>query len=147
RLMLSVVSWDGGGDGTHWNDRFNWDTDALPGPGDDAIIGAGSPGSGSVTFSTGSSTVHSVQSDKAFTLSGGTLSLSSASAMNNVFTFSGGTLTGTGDLNLSNSSTWTGGTMSGAGATTIAAGATLAISGTADKALSQRSLSNAGTVT
>jgi autotransporter-associated beta strand protein len=38
RLALSVVSWDGGGDGARWNDPLNWDSDGLPGASDDVII-------------------------------------------------------------------------------------------------------------
>src|SRR5689334_18727927 len=46
RRLLSVVTWDGGGYGVSWSDRFNWnnpsaaDPNSLPGPGDDAVINA-----------------------------------------------------------------------------------------------------------
>src|SRR4051794_15992844 len=40
RTLLSTVSWDGGGGDFLWNNSLNWDTDALPGASDDAVIGA-----------------------------------------------------------------------------------------------------------
>ena len=30
----ATVRWDGGGDGTNWNDAANWDTDSVPAAGD-----------------------------------------------------------------------------------------------------------------
>ena len=38
RLLLTVVAWDGDGDGVSWEDPQNWDADALPGPDDDVLI-------------------------------------------------------------------------------------------------------------
>src|SRR5262245_55917464 len=52
RVLFAAVSWDGGGDGTSWGDRFNWSADALPGSNDDVTINvAANP---TVTVSTGS---------------------------------------------------------------------------------------------
>ncbi len=45
---LSSVSWDGGGDGTTWEDDYNWDQDQEPGPGDHAVIDL--PGDYTVTL-------------------------------------------------------------------------------------------------
>ena len=33
-----AVFWDGGGDGTSWNDELNWEGDALPAENDDVWI-------------------------------------------------------------------------------------------------------------
>src|SRR5436309_2113280 len=41
RTLLAAVSWDGGGDGTNWNDPINWSTDAGPGSADDATGASG----------------------------------------------------------------------------------------------------------
>ncbi|MFM7100221.1 MAG: hypothetical protein ACKO3N_03520 [Verrucomicrobiota bacterium] len=41
RLSAATVTWDGGGDGVRWLDPANWAGDALPGPADTAVIGAG----------------------------------------------------------------------------------------------------------
>ncbi len=38
RLSLSMVYWDGGGDGESWSDPLNWDGDVLPGLGSDVVI-------------------------------------------------------------------------------------------------------------
>ena len=34
----AIISFDGGGDGTNWNDPLNWDCDCLPGADDDPRI-------------------------------------------------------------------------------------------------------------
>ncbi|HZZ77970.1 MAG TPA: hypothetical protein VFE62_05610, partial [Gemmataceae bacterium] len=65
--MLSIT-WTGGGDGTSWNDKANWGG-TLPGAADDVVIPAGF----NVTLSTGSDTIHSLQSASALTISGGAL--------------------------------------------------------------------------
>ena len=38
RVMLTAVSWDGGGDGANWSDAINWSGNALPGTDDDVTI-------------------------------------------------------------------------------------------------------------
>src|SRR5688572_6390693 len=38
RQLMSVVHWDGGGDGTTLMDPLNWAGDVLPGPADDAVV-------------------------------------------------------------------------------------------------------------
>jgi hypothetical protein len=55
RLMLSRISWDGGGGNANWDNPLNWDTDVLPGAGDDVTVAAGAPGGSSVVFTSGSS--------------------------------------------------------------------------------------------
>src|ERR1035438_1785816 len=84
----ATVSWVGGsGD---WNTATNWSTGALPGTHDNVVIGAGA--SITVTHSSGTHTVQSVQSQQAFVLSGGSLTVSNTVQVNNAFTLSGGTL-------------------------------------------------------
>ncbi|MBI5802249.1 MAG: PD40 domain-containing protein [Verrucomicrobia bacterium] len=63
-----------------------------------------------------------------------------------ILTHDGGTLGGAGTVTIRSNMTWTGGVMSGAGTTTISGGATLTVSGAADKSLNRR-LDNHGTVT
>lgn len=48
RLLLSAVSWDGGGGNLDWNNALNWSTDQLPGGADDVTIDV--PGDISVSF-------------------------------------------------------------------------------------------------
>lgn len=38
RRLLAAVSWDGGGDGTHWLDPLNWSANTLPTSTDDVTI-------------------------------------------------------------------------------------------------------------
>ena len=38
--VLAQVTWDGGGDGTSWDDPENWSEDALPTSSDDVIVNA-----------------------------------------------------------------------------------------------------------
>ncbi|HWB10108.1 MAG TPA: DUF4214 domain-containing protein [Pirellulales bacterium] len=91
RTLLSIT-WTGGGDGTSWNDKANWGG-TLPGAADDVVIPAGF----NVTLSTGSDTIHSLQSASALTISGGALTVGTAASagtveVDNTFQLSGGTL-------------------------------------------------------
>lgn len=36
--LAGTVEWDGGGDGSSWNDAANWSGDEVPGSFDDVII-------------------------------------------------------------------------------------------------------------
>ena len=110
-----IVSWDGNtdgdGDGTSWNDPLNWSGDVLPGPNDDAIIGAGF----SVTHSaTVTDTVRSIESHGQLTISGGTLAVTSASIFTGDLTLSGGTLTTAANIVIGDL-VWTSGTLQGVG--------------------------------
>jgi YD repeat-containing protein len=150
RQLLAAVTWDSGGDGTTWNDPLNWSGDTLPGPADDVTINVAA--GVSITHSTGNDAINSLISSNNVTLSGGTLSISTASAINASLTFSGGTLSGAGDLTVNGALNWTsvffpgfiGGTMSGAGQTIIAAGGMLNLSGNGAHHLN-RTLVNNGT--
>jgi hypothetical protein len=141
RSLPSVVNWTNpaGGD---WNTPGNWSTGALPGPGDDVVINVGS---GTVTHSSGTHSVHSLSSANDFTLSGGSLTLADTSALNGTFTLSGGTLTERSELDLNGAFSWTGGTLAGHGTTVANAG--IALSGSGGKALNQQTLDNVGTAT
>src|SRR5262245_19357229 len=75
RLVMSLISWDGGGGDADWNNRFNWDTDVLPGAADDVSIGTGSPEAATISLTTGSVTINSLHSGKSLSLSGGSLSI------------------------------------------------------------------------
>jgi hypothetical protein len=141
RALPSVVNWTNpaGGD---WNTPGNWSTGALPGLGDDVVIGTVS---GTVTHSSGTHSVHSLSSASPFTLSGGALTLEAYSALNDAFTLSGGTLTSRGELDLNAAFTWSSGTLAGLGFTVASAGITLSSGG--GKTLNQQALNNAGTAT
>jgi hypothetical protein len=87
-ISAATVSWVGGnGD---WNTTTNWSTGSLPAADDDVVISSGP--AITITHSAGTHTVHSVQSEQAFVLSGGVLAVSSTFQASNTFTLSGGTL-------------------------------------------------------
>src|SRR5262249_12508491 len=110
RWLPSTVNWINNSSGD-WDTPANWSTGTLPTPADDVVINKAG-----VTVSHGFSnfdSVHSLTSQNAIVLSGGTLVLGAASTINNTFTLSGGTLTGLGKLTVSGQLSWMGGTMSG----------------------------------
>ena len=139
----TTITWTGSGATGSWHTAGNWDLNRVPAAGDDVFI-PDVAGTTSITFSSGSTTVHSLTCSEAFVLSGGTLSLDEASTMNTGCAFGGGTLGGTGTLTLHGASTWSGGTMTGSGTTVVATDGSLAITGTA---YLYRNLTNDGTLT
>src|SRR4051794_25919529 len=72
RVLLSAVSFTGGGDGTSWTDPKNWATGAVPGPADDVTINL--PGH-SVAISDGVQSVRSLNTSDPIHVSGGTLAV------------------------------------------------------------------------
>ena len=92
RCLLAVVSWIDPAGGA-WEVGSNWSNGTGPGPADDALIDI--PGI-TVVHSTGSDTVQSLTSNDAFTLSGGTLTVTGnvQEQNGNPFTLAGGTLAG-----------------------------------------------------
>jgi hypothetical protein len=86
----ATVSWVGGsGD---WNTAGNWDTGVLPGPDDDVLIDTA--GVITVTHSSGTHAVKSIQSHENFVLSGGSLRVSNNFEVWGGLALSGGTLIG-----------------------------------------------------
>ena len=95
--MVPTISWIAG-DGD-WNDPANWSTGVLPGPNDDVLIDR--PGvSVTITRSTGSTTIKSLQFQESLVVSGGSLTITNSIV-------NGGTVTvsGSGILNLGGSFT------------------------------------------
>jgi hypothetical protein len=76
--------------GGDWSNPANWLTGVVPGAGDDVLINV--PGNVTITFSTGTTHIHSLHSTDAFTLSAGTLQVDTAVQVDNNFTINGGTL-------------------------------------------------------
>jgi hypothetical protein len=115
--QAATINWntDSSGD---FHDATKWDTATVPGAADTAVINRG-VANPTVTYSgaSGTRTVNSLQSEEAFVVSGGSLTLSSASFVNDTFTMTGGTLGPPGaGLTLG-------------GTTTISGGATKTLSG------------------
>jgi hypothetical protein len=87
RLAPALVTWSGGGDGTSWLDSHNWQGNVLPGASDDAVINL--PGTFTVRYAGGSTSIHSLQSARALTIASGSLTLTAgASEVDNALTVS-----------------------------------------------------------
>lgn len=132
RIVPTTTFWDGGGDGVSWQDAVNWSGDVLPGSADDVVIA----GAGSVTYSSGTSTVHSVSTDRTLQITGGSLTTgtlqvntalsvdSSATLTVSTSTTNQGTISSAGTLNLGATLNNTGSIQVTAGTTTIGSGTT-----------------------
>src|SRR5688500_5572284 len=89
----ATVTWDGGGGNNAWETAANWSSNVLPTSADDVVI----TGTGEIIYSTGSTTIRSLQSSRSLTISGGTLTLTAgASSIQGAFKLSGGTLSARG---------------------------------------------------
>src|SRR5580765_2596360 len=121
-----TITWDGSAGTTSWHTATNWDTNVVPGAADHVCI-VGS----TVVYSTGTTSILSLQAAGPVSLTGGILNLTDTGNASNVATFSqsSGTLGGAGALNVGTAYNWSGGTMSDAATTTIAGAATLTQSG------------------
>jgi hypothetical protein len=114
RTLLSTtpITWasDVSGD---WDNPAMWTGGVVPGPGDDAVIAFSDI---TVTHtSSASDSVNSLTSQGAIAITGGSLSLASASNVNNALTLSSGaTLTGGGNITVSGLFNWQSGTLAGA---------------------------------
>ena len=139
-------SWDGGAGSTNWGTPANWDGDVLPGTADHACISAGNV----VVHSGGATTILSLQSQGAVTLSGGTLTLTDTAnaSMVTTFTQSAGTLAGSGTLTVLGTLDWTGGAQTGSGTTLIDADGSATIDAVGDVDLrGGRTFDNQGSLT
>src|SRR5262245_49905739 len=73
RLAPAVVTWNGQGDGVSWSDPHNWSGNALPGSADDVVINA-TPAT-TVQYSTGTTSIHSLQDNGKLQVTGGALTV------------------------------------------------------------------------
>ena len=114
-----MVTWDGGASTLNWNDAANWSNNALPGAADDVVIDVPATAATIIHASVTDSILSlSMPGDDTLQLSGGSLTIAAASALNAGLTIEHGTLTANGTVTLSGSSTWSGGTIDGAGGVT-----------------------------
>jgi hypothetical protein len=95
RLAPATVSWNVDTDG-NWNTAKDWSTGTVPGPNDDVVINRA--GSVTVTIDSGSQSVHSLKSSSQETvaLSGGSLTVATASEIDGSFQWTGGSIAGNG---------------------------------------------------
>ena len=118
RMMLSTVSWTGGGGDNLWTDAKNWNTGAVPAAGDDvAIIISGT--TPSIHISSGSQSVNSLTSNASISIDGGSLTDATAAQISGSVTLGnaaifGGTWIIAGGLQVSGAATLNGVTLDGA---------------------------------
>jgi hypothetical protein len=79
--------------GGDWNDPSNWDTGRVPTSGDDVLISVS--GNPTITFSSGTTEIHSLLSLDPFQITGGTLTAGKSIEVDNTFVIAGGTLKNT----------------------------------------------------
>jgi hypothetical protein len=90
RTLLAAVFWDGGGNGTSWEDPLNWSNNLLPTAADDVTIDvAGSP---NITLSSGLQSIHSLVLAESLSVNGGTLAVATSAALTGSLTVNGGTI-------------------------------------------------------
>ncbi|MEM7536848.1 MAG: Ig-like domain-containing protein [Chloroflexota bacterium] len=81
------IQWDGGGDGTSWDDPLNWDTDVVPAESDRVLIDVS--GTPTITFSAGGVTIVSLQSAENMQFTGGSLTVQAQSLISGVLAVDG----------------------------------------------------------
>ena len=96
RTLLAVVSWDGGGGDFNWDNALNWDTNGLPGAGDDVSI-PDLPGN-QIIVSQGNVSVNSLTSAESISLRSGSISLAGGSQIDAALSMSNASLTGSGSV-------------------------------------------------
>ena len=87
-IQPGLVQWDGGGDGTSWNDPYNWSNDTVPNVTNDVLIDM--PGNITVTINS-DVTIRSLQCEESLNVSAGSLTLTAgASHLNGTLTIAAG---------------------------------------------------------
>src|SRR5262245_52122159 len=75
----AAVVWDGGGDGTNWNQALNWSGDIVPAATNDVVIDVA--GTNVVIFiSSGNISVRTLQCQESLTLGGGTFTVTAGAS-------------------------------------------------------------------
>src|SRR5579863_8189581 len=69
RVMLSAVSWTGGGDGKNWSDPHNWSSGAVPSASDDVTISLANSQTIVYSSAAGTSTINSLNGNDPFAIS------------------------------------------------------------------------------
>ena len=152
-LYATTITWDGGdednngdgiadGDGTSWDDRYNWNPNLVPLSGDDVIIGLDV----AVRYKSvlGTTVLNSLVCQGLILIEGGSLSVSTPTQLFNL-QMSGGTLAPGATVTVTNILLWREGTISGS--VVVPASAELIVSDTNPKTLSGTlTLDGAGTI-
>ncbi|HQY88405.1 MAG TPA: hypothetical protein PK402_07085, partial [Tepidisphaeraceae bacterium] len=80
RSLLASVSWDGGGDGSSWNDQNNWSGNALPGTSDDVTLNVGA--NPNIVLTGTAAAIRSLASSENLKVSGTTLTITNGATLN-----------------------------------------------------------------
>ena len=98
RQLLSAVSWTGNGGNSNWDNPQNWNSQAIPGPGDDVTIDTGATAATVVIQAVNAESVNSLATGANDTLSitGGSLSVTANSTLSGALSMTGGSLTASG---------------------------------------------------
>ena len=119
RTLLSSVVWTGNAHDNNWDTPGNWNTDSLPGFGDDVTINTSADVAHSDSMT---DTINSLTSSQPLTISGGTLSIASAFTTSSTLTISGGTPNDPGAITVGGLLTLNSGGVSGSGTVTAKGG-------------------------
>lgn len=92
------VYWDGGGDGVAWAGPANWQGDVVPAEGDSVSIPMVSPQEIRYDSSMGARSVRCLDSNRALSVTGGTLEILSTGSVNSSIKVTGGSIRVTGRL-------------------------------------------------
>lgn len=92
--VASAVYWDGDAGDFVWSNPLNWNTDTLPGIGDDVVVSV--PADITVQIN-GNVSVQSIHSEESLNLDQSALTITAGSTVNGSFTSAGGTITANGD--------------------------------------------------
>jgi hypothetical protein len=131
RTLLSAVSWDGGGDGTHWSDPLNWSNDALPTAFDDVLIDH--TGTVVVYDLPGATTVSSLACVNSLNLASGQLGANHRWRQIGSLQMLGGDVAGPANLEVVFQLAWHAGRMLPGATTQILPGATLTLDRTSTR--------------
>jgi hypothetical protein len=155
--------WTGTLDDSNWTDTRNWRNGILPGIDDFVTINTGSS---ALVLGSGNYSIKGFSSTRGLTLSGGSLTIGTASTFGGGLTVSGGaialngvnsaggalnvsagtlTLSAASSLSANAGATWTGGNITGAGTLLVPVGQQMSLT-TGDKTLTGTQLDNRGTV-
>ena len=141
RRVLAAIAWDGGGDGTTWNDPLNWDSNAVPSVNDDVTIP--DTAAAEILVDPPGASVRSIQSDE-FLRVEGNITLADPSVFSAGLVLGGGhIIDGSGDVTLGgNSGLGRDSSVSGTGSLTVLANVEVG----ADRARINRVVENLGRI-
>ena len=111
-MMLSTVSWTGGGHDNLWNDAKNWNTDTVPTASSDVVINVS--GTSPTIHYSGGQSIHSLTSNASISIDSGSLTDATTAKINGNATLFRGTWLIYGGMQVGGAATLDGVTLDGA---------------------------------